>query len=83
MVRPLISAATGRGLGSLRGLVARARLARPLHPVGALLPGRPLRSGAADDHAAVPWLDERGEDDVVVRLSRGGGLPAASPGRAS
>lgn len=79
MVRPLISPAAGRGLGSLSGLVARMRLARPLHPVGAVLPGRLLRSGAAGGPAGVPWLDERGEDDVVVRLSRGGGLPAWCP----
>jgi hypothetical protein len=27
----------------------------------------------------VPWLDEPGEDDAVVRLSRGAGLPAPLP----
>lgn len=77
---PLISAAAGRGLGALSGLVARARQARPLHPVGAVLAGRLLRSGApAGSASGVAWLDEAGSDDVVVRLSRGGGLPAWCP----
>lgn len=79
-MRPFISAVAGRGLGALSGAVARARSARPLHPVGAVLPGRLLRSGAAPGAAAgIAWLDDRGADDVVVRLSRGGGLPAWCP----
>lgn len=79
-MRPLISAAAGHGLGVLSGVVARARQARPLHPVGAVLPGRLLRSGAGPHGASgVPWLDGWGADDVVVRLSRGGGLPAWCP----
>ena len=40
---------------------------------------RPLISAAAGPALGVAWLDEPGADDVVVRLSRGGGLPAWCP----
>lgn len=57
--------------------VVRQRI-KPLHPDGDLrhatltrLPG-PVRSGA-------PWLDSAGQDDAVVRISRGVGLPDALP----
>lgn len=45
-----------------------------------MLPGRLLRSGAPVGGASgIPWLDEPGADDVVVRLSRAGGLPRWCP----
>lgn len=79
-MRPTISAATGTVLGALSGAVARARGTRPLHPVGAVLPGRLLRSGAGPgSRSGAAWLDEAGVDDVVVRLSRGGGLAPWCP----
>ena len=79
-MRPVLSATVGPALGVLSGAVARARRARPLHPTGVVLPGRLLRSGPGTHRASgVPWLDERGADDVVVRLSRGGGLPPWCP----
>jgi hypothetical protein len=59
-------------LGALR------RRVKPLHPEGDLrhatltrLPG-PVRSG-------VRWLDSAGQDEAVVRVSRGVGLPDALP----
>lgn len=72
--------AAGRGLGSVSAAVARLRAARPLHPVGVVLAGRLVRAGSPPgDASGVPWLDSAGDDDVVVRLSRGGGLPAWAP----
>lgn len=72
--------AVGGLLGGLSAVVGRARGAKPLHPVGVVLQGRLLRTGAGPDEASgVAWLDERGSDDVVVRLSRGGGLPVWAP----
>lgn len=69
--------AIGSVLGGLSGVVARLRQAKPLHPVGTVVRGRLLRHGAAGSGAA--WLDTEGDDDVVVRLSRGGGLPPWLP----
>jgi hypothetical protein len=59
--------------------IALLRPARkPLHPDGELLRGRVHRHGS-DPAAGVPWLDDAGEDEVLVRLSRAIGLPAALP----
>jgi hypothetical protein len=52
--------------------------ARPLHPVGVVRPGRLHRHGSAPA-TGVAWLDEPGEDEVVVRLSRAVGLPGKLP----
>lgn len=69
----------GAVLGAASALVGRVR-ARPLHPDGLVLAGRLHRLGAPDGRASgVAWLDSRGADDVVVRLSRGGGLPSWLP----
>jgi hypothetical protein len=59
--------------------VAAARSApKPLHPRGAVVTGRIYRTGLAETTGS-PWLDEPGEDEVVVRLSRAVGLPASLP----
>jgi hypothetical protein len=68
----------GRVLAVPLGALARHRHGKPMHPRGAVLGGRLVRSGSRPPWG-VPWLDESGEDDVVVRLSRGAGLPAALP----
>jgi hypothetical protein len=52
--------------------------AKPLHPAGEVLTGRIHRHGS-EPTTGVPWLDEPGEDDVLVRRSRAVGLPAALP----
>lgn len=70
-------AATGAGLAAALGVVGRARRAKALHPAGAVLAGTLERHGRA--RSGIAWLDARGEDGVVVRLSRGGGLPPALP----
>ncbi len=59
--------------------IALLRPARkPLHPDGEILRGRVRRDGSAPP-AGVPWLDDAGEDEVLVRLSRAIGLPAGLP----
>lgn len=60
-------------------VVASLRPARkPLHPDGEVLRGRIYRHGS-DLTTGVAWLDEAGEDEVVVRRSRAIGLPHTLP----
>jgi hypothetical protein len=51
---------------------------KPLHPEGQLRRATVTRMGAGA-LTGVPWLDEPGRDDALVRLSRGVGLPNALP----
>ena len=51
---------------------------KPLHPDGDVVAGRIYRRGS-EEKTGVAWLDEAGEDDVVVRLSRAIGLPRSMP----
>lgn len=76
---PARAAARGAGavLGAASSLLGRLRRAKPLHPSGTVLQGRLTRSGSA--RSGVPWIDTGADEDVVVRLSRGGGLPAWAP----
>lgn len=75
--RDLAASIGGAALSSAVRLVAAARpAAKPLHPQGDLVTGRLRRSGG---DSGVPWLDERGSDQVVVRLSRAIGLPRGLP----
>ncbi len=68
--------AGGALLGALSDAVARVRHAKPLHPRGAVLAGHLRRHGSTSGAA---WVDATGDDEVLVRLSRGGGLPAWLP----
>jgi hypothetical protein len=61
-----------------RSLAAVRPTAKPLHPDGLVMAGRLFRTGLSEPTGS-PWLDEPGEDDVVVRISRAIGLPAALP----
>ncbi len=67
----------GRVLGGAFGAVARVRGGRPLHPQGATYAARVTMSGKA--RSAVPWLDEPGWYDAVLRVSRAMGLPLSLP----
>ena len=59
--------------------LAAVRPARkPLHPQGDLRTGR-LRRAGSTVRTGVSWIDEPGEDEVVVRLSRAIGLPPRLP----
>jgi hypothetical protein len=77
----LLSAARagGSALASvIRGVAALRSSAKPLHPRGTVVRGTLVRHGLADP-TGVPWLDEPGEDDVLLRWSRAVGLPAPVP----
>lgn len=69
----------GAVLAGATRLMATVRpAAKPLHPDGEVLTGRLERFGLVAG-TGVPWLDEPGEDRVLVRLSRAIGLPALLP----
>ena len=67
-----VLASATQGVASLRPA------SKPLHPDGEVVDGRVFRRGS-DVPTGVPWLDEAGEDDVVVRRSRAIGLPHRLP----
>jgi hypothetical protein len=71
-----------RAIGRLAAVplaaVARKRHGRPMHPRGAVFDAVLDRTGSVPPWG-VPWLDEPARDDVVVRISRGAGLPAPLP----
>jgi hypothetical protein len=67
-----VLAAATHGVASLRP----AR--KPLHPDGEVVQGRIHRRGS-DLPTGVAWIDEEGQDDVVVRRSRAIGLPSSLP----
>ncbi|GAB3447023.1 hypothetical protein GCM10027517_30200 [Phycicoccus ginsengisoli] len=76
------ASAAGHVLGAASRVVARLRSDRPLHPSGAsyaavvTIPGCASTGGAS---TGVPWLDEPGVHDVVLRVSRAAGLPPSLP----
>ena len=59
----------------LAGL-ARRRHAKPMHPRGVVFRAVLQRQGLG---SGIAWLDATGTDDVVLRLSRGAGLPPRLP----
>ena len=68
----------GRLVGAPLGALARWRNGKPMHPRGAVFDGV-LERGTGEVPLGVPWLDDAARDDVVVRLSRGAGLPEPAP----
>jgi hypothetical protein len=56
--------------------LARVRRGKPMHPRGVVFSAVLDRRGPG---TGIAWLDAAGTDDVVVRLSRGAGLPARVP----
>lgn len=68
--------------GVLEGVfTAAARLrpaAKPLHPQGETLAATIARAGLTPA-VGVPWIDEPGVDEGVVRVSRAVGLPSGWP----
>lgn len=76
------AAALGGGLlaGATQALATLRTAAKPLHPDGEVRRGHLVRRGTdPGPHVGVAWIDEPGEDDVVVRLSRAVGLPDGVP----
>lgn len=73
------SAAAGTALAAVFGATARIRpTAKPLHPRGFQVKGILERHGCAQPWG-VPWVDEPGDDPVLIRFSRAMGLPAPLP----
>ena len=73
-----VAETAGRGLGVPLGALARWRRGKPMHPRGVVVDGV-LERGCGPERFGVPWLDEPARDHVVVRLSRGAGLPEPLP----
>ena len=73
-----VAETAGRVLGVPLGALARWRRGKPMHPRGVVVDGV-LERGTGPTPFGVPWLDEPARDDVVVRLSRGTGLPEPLP----
>ena len=68
--------AAGRAVAVPLAALARVRQAKPMHPRGVLFDALLQRRGLA---CGVDWLDTTGADDVLVRFSRGAGLPRRLP----
>ena len=75
---PELAQLAGRLVAVPLGAVARWRGGKPMHPRGVVLDAVLERHGSAP-RFGVPWLDAVGTDEVVVRMSRGAGLPAPLP----
>jgi hypothetical protein len=76
------AAAAGGGVlaAATQALASVRRAAKPLHPEGEVYGGRITRRGTGSGRpTGVAWIDEPGEDEVVVRLSRAVGLPDGVP----
>jgi hypothetical protein len=71
--------ASGRLLSTvIRGVAAIRPARKPLHPRGRVVRAQLHRRGT-DSQTGVPWLDEVGVDDVLVRVSQAVGLPTWLP----
>jgi len=68
----------GDVLGALSAGVARIRPAKPLHPTGVVV-GAHLHRYGTKKVFGIPWVDEPGRHDAVVRFSRALGLPERLP----
>ncbi|WP_222270763.1 phosphodiesterase [Modestobacter marinus] len=70
--------AAGRAVAVPLAALARVRGAKPMHPRGVVFDARLIRTGPARPWG-LPWIDAREDADVLVRLSRGAGLPPRLP----
>lgn len=73
-----LSRGAGRVVAVPLAALARWRNGKPMHPRGAVFDAVLERHGATPPWG-VPFLDTTGREDVVVRMSRGAGLPAPLP----
>lgn len=65
-------------LRAATGMIAARPAAKPLHPRGSVVQGTLHRFGA-EARTGAGWLDQAGDDHVLVRQSRAIGLPAPVP----
>lgn len=72
------SSAGGQILRAATAIIAARPAAKPLHPRGAVVEGTLHRFGDGRRTDAA-WLDQAGNDHVLVRQSRAVGLPAPFP----
>jgi hypothetical protein len=72
------SSVGGEVLGAATRVVSARRAAKPLHPDGSVVPGT-LRRFGDQVRTGAAWLDDTGEDEVLVRRSRAVGLAAPLP----
>lgn len=72
------SSAGGQVLRAATRLVTTRPAAKPLHPRGSVVSGG-LRRYGTEARTGAAWLDQAGEDSVLVRQSRAIGLPASLP----
>ncbi len=72
------SSAGGQVLRAATGVVAARPAAKPLHPRGSVVRGT-LRRFGAEESSGAAWLDDAGDDQVLVRRSRAVGLPSPVP----
>jgi hypothetical protein len=72
------SYAGGQILRAATGMIAARPAAKPLHPRGSVVHGTLHRSGS-EDRTGARWLDQSGDDQVLVRHSRATGLPSPIP----
>lgn len=73
-----VSSAGGQVLRAATSLVAARPAAKPLHPRGTVVRGTLHRSGD-EERTGAAWLDQAGDDKVLVRQSRAVGLPRPAP----
>jgi hypothetical protein len=72
------SSAGGQILRAATGVATARPAAKPLHPRGAVVHGALRRFGGGDE-SGVAWLDQTGDDRVLVRHSRALGLSPRLP----
>ena len=78
-VRRAGAGSTGLALAAMTRATALLRPARkPLHPDGEIRSARIRRHGS-EIPTGVAWLDDAGEDEATVRVSRAVGLPQGWP----
>src|SRR3954466_549205 len=77
--RPPRAPPPGRGgVPAPLGALARVRGGKPMHPRGVVFDARLTRTGPAHPWG-LSWIGGRGGADVLVRISRGAGLPPRFP----
>jgi hypothetical protein len=72
------SSAGGQVLRAATKVITARPAAKPLHPRGSVVKGTLRRFGAGVETGSA-WLDQPGDDQVLVRESRALGLPSPAP----